>query len=87
MIREGLTTTTTKEMVAAHISSQVGVGVESGAGHVELSGKVFDFVDEADDRLELLVGLRKGGLELGVGVDQTLKSGKHVLALGQLKAD
>jgi hypothetical protein len=44
-------------------------------------------VDEADDRLELLVGLRKGGLELGVGVDQTLKSGKHVLALGQLKAD
>ncbi len=37
-----------------------------------MSGKVFDLVNEADDRLELLVGLREGGLELGVGVNQAL---------------
>ena len=29
-------------------------------------------MDEADDGLELLVGFRKCGLELSVGVDQTL---------------
>ncbi len=37
-----------------------------------MSCKVFDLVNEADDGLELLVGLGEGGLELGVGVDQAL---------------
>ena len=58
--------------MVTHVASQVGVRVEGSSGDVELSGEVLDFVDEADDGLELLVGFRKCGLELSVGVDQTL---------------
>ena len=58
--------------MVTYVASQVGVRVEGSSGDVELSGEVLDFVDEADDGLELLVGFRKSGLELSVGVDQTL---------------
>ena len=57
---------------STYVSCQVGVRVKSSSGNVELSCKVFDLVNQADDGLELLVGLRKSGLELGVGVNQAL---------------
>ena len=55
-----------------YVSSEVGVWVDGGAGHVELLGKVLDLLDERHDGLELLVGLAQRGLELTVGVDQAL---------------
>jgi hypothetical protein len=43
-------------LAKTYVASQVGVGVEGGSGHVELSGEVLDLVDQADDGLELLPG-------------------------------
>ena len=37
-------------------------------------GKALALVDEGDDGVELLVSLAQGGLELGVGIDQTLEN-------------
>jgi len=45
-----------RKLAKTYVASQVGVGVEGGSGHVELSGEVLDLVDQADDGLELLPG-------------------------------
>jgi hypothetical protein len=55
-----------------YVSCQVSVRVKSSSGNIELSCKVFNLVNEADDGLELLVSLGKGGLELGVSINQAL---------------
>ena len=54
------------------VPGEVGVGVDGGAGDVELLGEVLDLLDERHDGLELLVGLAQRRLELAVRVDQPL---------------
>ena len=61
-----------QHIFVAYISSEIGVGIDGGAGHAELLGKVLDLLDERHDGLELLVGLAERRLELAVGVDEAL---------------
>ena len=59
--------------LALHVlAGQVSVGVDGGSWNVVLLGEVLAVLDEGDDGGELLVGLAKGRLELGVGIDQAL---------------
>ena len=53
-------------------SSQIGVGVDISARNVVLLSKAFDLMNESNDSLELLVGLSKGSLELGMSINQAL---------------
>ena len=43
-------------------AGEVGVRVDGGSGHVVLLGELLHLMDQGDDRLELLVGFPKGGL-------------------------
>merc|ERR1719420_1903970 len=54
------------------LPSQVGVGVDGGAGNVVLLGEGFTLVDESDDGGELFVSLSQSGLELCVSINETV---------------
>ena len=54
------------------LTCEVGIWVDSGAGHVVLFSKALALVDKRNDGVELLVRLTEGGLELRMRVDQAL---------------
>lgn len=54
------------------LCSEGGVWVVQGAGDLVLLGGVLHFCDQGSDGLVLLVGLTQRGLELTVGVDESL---------------
>lgn len=61
-----------------YLSVQCGVGVVWW-GQVVLLGQAVHFLHQGDDRLEFLVCLTQSGLELLMGVNQTLKTAKLTL--------